>query len=537
MNHQNLYQELAALACLGPYRAAQATEHYIALNEGPGKTFQLLSADGELDLLATQEEDGSIRITTPPGHSRSYITLPDPGDNDARTFGMGLANMVRYTASRQTAHLALQKASLPQRDINDTRMEEAINTWTSQMPATLANRILGLTRLQHFADRLRQLIDPQVYHLARDPTGRVTLNRYNRAVRSADALLQLKKTNPGLANWYIAENQRKPQTFNHPGEIVTEIKRRARKAGIEDRHWKTLVHMDPRNIQALTRRQTKRHLAATIINAWGDNQERPVPQAIRQAAFILQVCTYDQPTASPPKRVEHPITSRNRRRLHQLARAILKQNPADPDSDGETTDHQANIAIKDYAAHQLATDQDITPTTYPGLMKAAQRWHQEEQQAQLAREAQEAIDRNNGWFQCWNSLVDHLDIVNPQNPGGPPIRAIPLTTGHELIAESRTMAHCVANYAATCAGGRSRIFSLRQGNITLATTQLICTQNTWRVNQTQGQANHPPGEPANQAAARLAQAYQEKWDTSPEPRHIQWQQNLHTSATRPTPQA
>ena len=538
MTHQNSQKELATLNRLGPHGAAQATKKYIVFDSQPQRSVRLFSNDGRLDLRAARDDDGSISITDP-SLDRGYLALPDPRGNNPQEYRrLGMANLVQNAASHHTAHLALQKEPLPGTDPKDTRMKDAISQWIRQMPNSLADRIMGYAQLQQFTDVLRKLLDPEAYELARDHDGKVPLSRYNRAVRSVSALQQLQHTNPGVANWYLAENHHQVQSFQHPGEIIREIKRRVRKAGVEDRHWRTIVNLDPRNTQALTSRQINRHIAATIVNAMGENNSQPDVAAIHQAVFILRVYTYRSPAASPPKADEDPITSRTRRRIRQLAQTILREDPACPTSQRSANNSHTNtdIILLDYIKYQLTNDRDITPTTYTGLLKAAHRWHQREQQAQMAREIQRQIDRTNGWFECWNSLVDHLDIPDPQNPGAPPIRALALTSTQQLLAESRAMNHCVAAYAEASASGRSRIFSLRQGSTTLATTELQYRNGTWQATQTQGPANHAASDPATRAAARLAQAYQEHWDASPEPRHLHWEQNQHTNATRPTRQ-
>ena len=73
------------------------------------------------------------------------------------------------------------------------------------------------------------------------------------------------------------------------------------------------------------------------------------------------------------------------------------------------------------------------------------------------------------------------------------------------------MDHCVGNYWQDCRRGNSRIFSLRRGGITIATTELTRRSGRWQAIQTRGPHNHPPAQTTIEAARTLADEYQIRW--------------------------
>ena len=65
-----------------------------------------------------------------------------------------------------------------------------------------------------------------------------------------------------------------------------------------------------------------------------------------------------------------------------------------------------------------------------------------------------------------------MSILDPDGPGLPEISIVPLCSTPELPKEGRHMRHCVGTYTYKCSNGASRIFSIRQGDATIATTEL-----------------------------------------------------------------
>ena len=147
----------------------------------------------------------------------------------------------------------------------------------------------------------------------------------------------------------------------------------------------------------------------------------------------------------------------------------------------------------------IDNNMDITAQTYPGLLKAARRWHQADLQAAAARRVQEQIDQQEGWFASWNSLLDTVTIPDPSNSDVPPTTAVALTNTPALLEEGDHMRHCVGMYTTQCTRGRSRIFSIRQGTDTLATTELVMRSGRWQPAQTRALKNGQPTPAAHRA--------------------------------------
>ena len=193
--------------------------------------------------------------------------------------------------------------------------------------------------------------------------------------------------------------------------------------------------------------------------------------------------------------------------------------------------------MADYAAHLIDNDEDITAHTYSGLLKAARRWHQTEQLERVAIQIQEQIDRQEGWVQCWNSLVDSMSIPHPDEPDQPDITIVPLYSTPELLREGRHMNHCVGTYTHRCSNGASRVFSIRQGDTTIATTELSLRGGRWQVAQTRAWHNHDAPEIAHHAAKAVSRAYQAKWKESADAknRHRSWLQHPETGSIKQKP--
>ena len=376
---------------------------------------------------------------------------------------------------------------------------------------------------------VRQLLNAQAWESAQNAAGKVQIKHYNRTMAGAGAIHQLAADNPGAASWIISQNRAPTGALNHSGQAVREVQDRAQKAGVEPRYWKTVSRMNPRTMELLMQRHIPQYAAGIIINACGDVQCSPNQKQTNNALTIFGLCRSKSDHITRPVRNEPAINTSARQRLRHVIRLIVK--PGGPEGslieDWPTTNYLA-----DYMVNLLDNNMDITAQTYSGLLKAACRWHQADQQDRAARRVQEQIDRQEGWFTSWNSLLDTVTMPDPFNSDGPPITAVPLTTTPALLEEGSHMRHCVGIYTTQCSRGISRIFSIRQGKATLATVELTLRSARWQPAQTRAWKNSKPPEAAHRATKALAQAYQDRWKEAEKPRHLNWLQHPQTSETK-----
>ena len=282
-------------------------------------------------------------------------------------------------------------------------------------------------------------------------------------------------------------------------------------------------------MELLLQRHIPQYATGIIINACGDVQCSPNKTQVNNALTIFGLSRSKSDHITQPRRNEPPINSRARQRLRHLLRLIVK--PGGPENSLIDNWVPTNYLV-DYVANLMDNDQDVTAQTYKGLLKAARRWHQAEQQELAAAKVQEQIDRQDGWFPCWNSLLDTITMPDPCDPAMPDITIVPLTSTPDLLAEGKHMRHCVATFTSQCTRGSSRIFSIRQDNTTIATTELVLRSGRWQPAQTRAWKNQEPPDAAHHAAQALAQAYQERWKEAGKPRHHNWVQHPQTGETK-----
>ena len=533
MKLKNCAHALELLQRTDPLIAAEAIDQHITITHQPGGMASLTAGeDPPWNITITVDSNGILQ-TKGDTFQLVNMTLPNPAliGRETPEGTLGIKHLIRSIANNRIATLLTELYEVQYANAFALwQVGNAVTQWTNKMPRQTATRIRAATRYAEFENAVRQLLNQDAWNLAKDNKGKTFPKRYNRAITAAAALQDLAHTNPGAASWIISQDQ-PAILMSHPSEVVHKVKDRASKAGVESRYWKTLTNMSTATMELLLQKHVPQYATALIINACGDVQCLPNKQQAANAVTIFCICRRKADLIRPPQLHELPEATRARERLRHIIRLIMK--PGGPDTD-LTTDFATLSYVMDYTANLIDTDQDITAQSYNGLMKAARRWHQTEQQAIAAALVQEQIDRQAGWFPCWNSLVDTTTIPNPQDPEQPDITVVPLTTTHALLEEGRHMKHCVAVYTNSCTDGQARIFSIRQGTATLATTELALKAGKWHVAQTRAWRNGEASERAHHAVKILVRAYRQRWaETHNTPkRHHAWLQHPETGETK-----
>lgn len=95
-------------------------------------------------------------------------------------------------------------------------------------------------------------------------------------------------------------------------------------------------------------------------------------------------------------------------------------------------------------------------------------------------------------YPSWNCIAADLHaewskIIPPENP----YKIVPLTTPKKLLAESKSMHHCVVTYIESCVSGETRIFSVLDANYNnrVATAELSNQYGQWNLVQLKGKRN------------------------------------------------
>ena len=381
-----------------------------------------------------------------------------------------------------------------------------------------------------FIARVSELIDPIAWELAQDTKGHVLIAPYNRAVINRDILSNLRKTNPGALAWAISRHAGY-QPANHPGQIIQSARPFMENIGVERKNWKLVAGLDPNVMSELTRPHIPKYLTAMIINACGDAYINPDLPTIQNAIHIAIRCRQKAKNIPPRSKNPTPAQTAAAASLRNVIKLLVRDG-LPTDAQNYTQQNRHFQEMSDYIGDCINEQQPIRSTTYQGLCRASERWHHHRNQTRIAERIQREIEqqaererleqerdatqpqnRKKPDGPIWESLIQSLEI--PQD-GRNPITAVALTTPQELIQEGKSMDHCVGNYWQDCRRGNSRIFSLRRGGITIATTELARRSGRWQAIQTRGPHNHPPEQTTIEATRTLADEYQIRW-LSPNP--------------------
>ena len=451
-------------------------------------------------------DDGTLLITEDswgPG-----TTLPDPEGHDVAppllpttmdTAASAGADLIRQHLE-SNRHLLPPGARLPTTH-NTVRHLQAVRTQLDHQ----TQRHLDDTRLTHQWRRaIAALLDPPTWAFAHRMNGAVTLQAYNRAATLPPAARELADTNPGAAAWLFHNQDAPHQNANHPGQLVSLLRQHTRQAGVPKSCWKTLSQLPPLVVAALPKHP---HNLAPVLMAIARHGAVPSPDTldlVDQAFLQPHPDTWYQP---------HPDNLVS-------AMDIIFQHDARKSPDEHLRSYELRDTA-DYTAHQTRTMQPIRATTWNGLLRATRDWHRHLDETRQQRDWEDRLKITGGWYHAWDSLV-------PQRQDGD-LTVVPLTNALMLHQEAVSMHHCVHGYADACAGGESRIFSIRDSaGAPVATTELQRPHGQWTPVQTRGPYNHDTSPQAHSAADRLAQAYNAAQHRVPSHTGNAWKINAHT---------
>ena len=357
---------------------------------------------------------------------------------------------------------------------------------------------------------LASLIDPETWDICNLIDGKPpTLVEYNTVAGMQSPLVDLLDTNPGVASWFYSTwDESKPvASVNHPGQMVRRMRGELIPRVFTSHHWKFIAALGPETMGAILRTGEPSDSDAMLAIV-ADSGVSPDPkligfihQEILQSGgynFFLNEQNEDDPFVH---------------NLRSLAKLLIQAN-----LELNLEDQAMRYEVKDMTDWVRAISREGTPLrarSWAGCRRAANDWHQRQANQRLNARRQQMLAQGNGRILAWNSLVKE-DQDGQYN-------VKPLTDHLMLYDESINMEHCVDGYGNICHAGRSRIFSLLQGNERAATGEIRFQNGHWESVQVRRYRNHMVSSAEQVVMERVVEKYNAVWNRTPvEERHQAW---------------
>ena len=411
--------------------------------------------------------------------------------------------------------------SLMERITSYGSMDHEANRPAARAAASLADR--KAWDMAHAVSKGKHSID----------RGTVTLDQHNWAASAAPFLGSLLRTNPGAVTWLFAFCKYPVQDsgpVQHPGQIISTVRDHMRQSGLKDRNWRAAATLPVQVMHMLTA-WCKPDAAAAALNLIGAAGSTPSPGTAGAIAFAMNprnngaIAFAMNPRnngaiafAMDPRNNGAPrAESRNEERVLTLACRESGQHGAD--SPGDLQVRQNMRDALDYAAAMDAAGTQVRSTRWNGLLKASEKWHREREHARTQSEWEKLVSSLNGRYRAWNTMIPEAgtggfweEISREKGFWAEGFWAEALTDERQLNEESLEMDHCVILYGRRCAGGRSRIFSLRKDGQRVATGEIALEEDGWREQQTRGRGNRQADGDAVRAMRKIAALYNRAWE-------------------------
>ena len=297
-------------------------------------------------------------------------------------------------------------------------------------------------------------------------------------------------TNAFVVAWVRNQYNRTMDSYKHPGQAVAAVRSDLQRSGVDLSNWKRISRLDPCVVDTIIGYPEKRNHTATIFNAIAKYQvQNPSNEQIMSARRILG--------RSPGQ-----IMREARSQWERVVALVLRY---DGNRDDEQRENEWQVA--DYVRSQIDRahgGRPITSTTWGGLVKASNLWHQDRVHVEMQRRIGREAAQNQGMIRTWNSLIPAQEIASMQ--------VSPMVSILDLYREGRDMRNCVGSYGDQCHSGRSRIFSIRGSDRTAATVELQRIDSKWVVSQVKGMLNAKVSPEVTGIAKEIAKLYQNAWD-------------------------
>ena len=318
-------------------------------------------------------------------------------------------------------------------------------------------------------EAVRTLLHPETWERAHNQGTPVATFTYNLSHTLGQDLCHLAETNPGAVAWVLAYNHTQ-NTLDHPGQFITMAKNMLHAAGLEPANWKYAATMDSSHMKNLTQHPSNPTEVALLLNAMAQARATPTENTSREILrSILPLGFYHPATTAPT----HP----RRYNVTRMIMLLCRESARLQATNGEHRQRlltQSAREVLDYILHIFGQHEPTTirASTWNGLLKASNRWHETIQRHPALPARQKPA------YQSWTSLVGPLTYG--------PYTIVPLTDSTQLEEESQIMKNCVSGYTYRCTSGHSRIFSLQKQDRRIATGQITILANGWKESQTKG---------------------------------------------------
>lgn len=347
---------------------------------------------------------------------------------------------------------------------------------------------------------------------------------YNAALTLGDHIPHLHQTNPGALAW--AFNTTLPEhPPQHPGQLITTVKKSMKDAGLEPGNWRFATTMPSLTMRVCLDTGNTAH-ATLMLNAAAKAAATPnetdtwhaVNTIIPKLIADLDNLVYHN---NARENIFSTLTLSNnaKENIFRTLTLFIKKSASARHSVSSPADHtplhiQA-IDTVDYVRYMSSMNLPICSTTWGGLIRASHRWHREMNQNRYKQMWEHRLHTTGGYYAAWTSPVPQLQAGE--------YHLIPILDELGLLEESRAMQHCVYTYAKLCINGDTRIFSVwtkeEEGEKPerAATTQMDLTSTgVWRETQTKTAQNHLPHNSILQAINSAAEQYTNAYYSTPQ---------------------
>ena len=376
---------------------------------------------------------------------------------------------------------------------------ESLDEYTKELSDNVASEIESLLKLpviellervcpnRPFPEETEQPMEPHTFELASRQAG-TTIRQYNKATLLLACSTETFEANIGAAPWIVAQNTPNDRPC-HQGQFIGQQRASAITLGMTPRSWTRMTKMDPHTTRAIINCCTDLEEAARIINwitAQGQQPNTPHIVELLVREDVRQALT-------SPKESLHELNIRRVATL-SIRRKTTSQNCHE---DSRQTRQHLTDALT-YAYHTTTLNQEVTATTWGGVIKAVNRWHRQMDHDKTQYEWDSIVKANNGIIRSWQPIIQEFEHAD--------VKAVELTDESMLLKEALDMNHCIHLYGAKAEQGLVRIFSLLDEADKRATASVYLTNETWKVDQTRGSANHAAPQNMQECTRELASA-------------------------------
>ena len=459
---------------------ADLAPQIVELRSEPGEHVEVWVRGARTPSLEFSTDQGGVIIARTSREWTMPETLPQ-GEDDQRwnTQGIWARAMTRRAISAIARDPRWQEFSPRQRPrtlqvhniLHRYLQENGVPDQDRSLSRQLVRAVTGLKR-------------PEILDKSPGNEGQPTLREYNLQACEPRAFREAAATSPGAARWVLAYCN-PTETIRHPGQVIALARESMFHNGLDRRNWKTAAVLDGDDLDHATGWESPQDAALTI-NIAAETGSMPLPKNVRK---LTQFCHISNT-------LRHGTGAGNLKNAIILAcQAIAgEENHVRKQVQGQFID------IVDYVRKISQDGAVLRSRNWSGLRKASERWHRRQRQDRNMAQWEEIMSRRRNGPMHWDSLL-------PETSTESGISIVPLTGEEELRDEAARMAHCVISYGPQCAQGKSRIFSLRRGEETLATGEILRHNSAWRVSQVRGFMNQNAGPELEAIMENLAMAY------------------------------